>query len=101
MEHIKQITKRVGADVGYHSSNLHPANREGCVGKSGIDKNYTLGQVIELAYKMDEKPNIIIKAGPNAKWYLKRFSLDSINEEIERQQWRDLSRSTMYVIEWD
>ena len=101
MEHIKQITKYIGVDVGYHGSDLLPANREGCVGKRGIDKNYTLPQVIDIAFKMDEKPNIIIKAGSNAKWYLKHFSLDSIEKEIEKQRWRDTSRYTMYVIQWD
>ena len=102
MEHIKQFQKRQGVDVGYNSSNLHPANGEGRVGVRGINKDFTLVQMIELAYKMEQKPNILIKAGPNAKWYIKKFDPSVIEKEIEKQQsWRDVSRCTMYVIEWD
>jgi hypothetical protein len=101
MEHIAMMRKRQGVDVGYHSANIHPADREGCVGKNGIDKTFTLEKMIELAYKMPNKPNIIIKAGPNAKWYLKRFPKDVIESEIQKQTWRDTSRCIMYIIEWD
>ncbi len=93
--------KRQGADIGYHCDNIHPSDGEGCVGKSGIDKTFTLERIIDLAYKMVEKPNIIIKAGPNAKWYLKKFPKDLIEMGIQKQNWRDVSRSTMYIIEWD
>jgi hypothetical protein len=90
-----------GVDAGFHGSNIDPINREGCVGKNGIDKNYTLEQVIQLAYKIEEKPNIIIKAGKNAKWYLKRIPLEILHNEIEKQtKWRNVSRCTMYIIEW-
>ena len=101
MEHILNFHKRTGVDVGYHSSNLHPADDEGRVGASGIDKTFTLQRVLEIAYKMDERPNIIVKAGPNAKWYLKRFSQELIENAIQQQEWIDTSRCTMYVIEWD
>ena len=102
MEHVKIIEKRKGVDVGYNSSNISPIDREGCVGASGIDKAFTFEMVLELAYKMENKPNIIIKAGPNAKWYLKHFQKDVIEDEINKQQkWRDTSRCTMYIIEWD
>jgi hypothetical protein len=51
---------------------------------------------------MEEKPNIIIKAGTNAKWYIKKFDTNIIEEEILKQRnWRDISKSTMYIIEWD
>ena len=88
MNHVKNVERRPGQDVGYHSDNIHPLDREGCVGSAGIDK-------------MESKPNIIIKAGPNAKWYLKRFQKDEIEDEIEKQKWRDTSRCSMYIIEWD
>jgi hypothetical protein len=102
MEHIRKFEKRNGCDVGYHSSNIHPADGEGRVGARGIDKNLTLVQLIEIAYKMEEKPNILVKAGPNAKWYIKKFDSNIIDEEIEKQRkWRDISKSTMYIIEWD
>ena len=101
MEHINTIERRSGVDVGYHSSNIHPIDREGCVGTRGINKSFTFEMVLELAYKMDNKPNIIIKAGPNAKWYLKRFQKDKIEDEITKQKWRDTSRCTMYIIDWE
>ena len=101
MEFVKKYEKRVGLDVGYHSSNLHPADREGCVGKHGLDKTLSLQEILSIAHKMPEKPNIIIKAGPNRKWYLKRFSLNVLDEEIEKQKWRDVSQSIMHIIEWD
>ena len=87
----KTIEKREGCDVGWHGSNIQPR---------GIDKSYTLDMVINLAYKMDDKPNIIIKAGKNAKWYMKKVPLDKIDDAIEKQKWRDTSRSTMYIIGW-
>jgi hypothetical protein len=99
MEHAK-IRIKTGVDVGYHSSNIDPFDREGCVGKSGIDKSLTLEMVMELAYKMENKPNVIIKAGPNAKWYLKFFPRDVIEDEINKQKWRDTSRCIMYIIDW-
>ena len=101
MEHIKNVQSRKGVDAGYHSSNLHPENREGCVGKNGIDKSYTFEMVLKLAYKMERKPNIIIKPGKNAKWYLKYFQKDTIEDEIEKQKWRDTTRCTMYIIDWE
>lgn len=104
MNHFKNIKMISGVDVGYHKENLHPKNGDGCVGKSGINKDYTLSQVIELAYKMEEKPNIIIKAGKNAKWYFKKFDLDdadTIEIEIKKQRWRDTSRCKLYIIDWE
>lgn len=102
MEHIRQFQKRIGCDVGYHNSNLHPLNGEGRVGARGMDKNLTLSQMMEIAYKMPEKPNILIKAGPNAKWYIKKADLSLLEEEIEKQRsWRDISRCVMYIIDWD
>jgi|LakMenE01Jun11ns_1017448.scaffolds.fasta_scaffold9791435_2 hypothetical protein len=102
MEHITFLEKRIGVDLGYHESNLHPANDEGRVGKSGLDKSLSLEEILEIAYKMNEKPNVIIKAGPRAKWYLKRCHKDLIETEIEKQRsWRDISRSTMWIIDWD
>ena len=103
MEHVKQFEKHIGCSVGYGpATNLYPANGEGRVGAEGIDKTYTLGQMIELAYKMPEKPNILIKAGPNAKWYIKKYDPSVIKDEIEKQKkWRDISNQIMWIIEWD
>jgi hypothetical protein len=101
MEHITFLEKRIGVDLGFHESNLHPANDEGRVGKRGLDKSLSLEEILEIAYKMNEKPNVIIKAGPRAKWYLKRCPKDLIDTEIEKQRsWRDISRCTMWIIDW-
>ena len=100
MEHIKNIEIREGVDIGYHNSNIEPIDREGCIGKSGINKSFIIENVMDIAYKMANRPNIIIKAGKNAKWYFKYFSKDVIEEEINKQQWRNTSRCIMYIIEW-
>ena len=99
MENVKNMKKMIGVDVGYHESNMEPLNSVGRLGKNGIDKTFTLQQVIVLAHQVNA--NIIIKAGKNAKWYIKRFNIDDIQYEIEKQQWRDTSRATMWIIEWD
>lgn len=101
MEHIKNIERRTGVDIGYHESSIHPINGEGCVGTNGINKLFTFEMVLELAYKFDRKPNIIIKAGKNAKWYLKYCEKDKIEEAIEKQKWRDTTRYIMYIIDWE
>jgi len=101
MDHIKTFRKINGVDAGYHDSVVHPANGEGRVGVRGIDKSYTRDQVFALAHRMDPKPNIIIKSGPNAKWYLKIVPIQTLVTEIQKQQWRYTSRCVMYVIEWE
>lgn len=102
MNYVKKLEKHNGVDIGYHNENLHPENGEGRVGKSGINKNFTLVQMIELAYKMEQKPNVLVKAGTNAKWYMKKIEeSDDIYNEIEKQSWRDTTRCTMYIIQWE
>ena len=98
MEHFTSIQRRDSTDLGFISQDLEPLNGVGRVGRSGIDKTFKLHQVIELAYEI--KANIIIKAGPNAKWYLKRCPIDKLEGEIAKQAWRNTKRSTMWVIEW-
>jgi hypothetical protein len=82
--------------------NLHPADGEGRVGKQGIDAKYTLDMVKEIAYRMPEKPNIIIKAGKNAKWYIKKCPKDEIIREIENMRisvyGKNTRLSTTYVL---
>jgi len=104
MEHVQNYTytTRTGVDVGYNKDNIHPEDRDGCVGKSGIDKSFALDRVVNIASRIPLKPNIIIKSGRNGKWYLKRFPLETIDAEIEKQQaWRDTSRCTMHIISWE
>ena len=95
---IKYIQRRPGSDVKLE--NLRPVNGEGCVGrKNGIDGRLSLEQVIELASKMVEKPNIIIKGGKKAQWYIKQCPVDEIEGE-KYGEWKDVSRCTMYIIDW-
>ena len=102
MMNIRTMTKYKGCDVGYNSSNLEPLNGVGRVVKSGIDKKMLFNQVLKLAHEI--KANVIVKAGENAKWYLKRIDSiekDKVTELIEKNSWRDTSRYTMWVIEWE
>ena len=106
MDHVKSFRKYNGVDVGYHQSVIHPASGEGRVGARGIDKTYTREQVFDLAHRMNPRPNIIVRAGPTAKWYFKRIPLNPIPLDVlvsqtQKQYWRDTSRCIMYVIEWE
>ena len=68
------------------------------MGKSGLDKNLSLEKILEIMYKINRKPNIIIKA----EVLKKRCSKNLIYAEIEKQiSWRYISRSTMWIIDWD
>ena len=104
-ELVTKIEKRIGVDVGYNESPIHPPDgskdAEKRVGKRGFMKTLTLDDMIGIASRMEERPNIIVKGGKNAKWYLKRFPKDIIEKEIENQQWRNnVKNCTMWVIEW-
>ena len=99
MEHFTNIEKRCGINIG-RCDGLHPSTYRR-VGKEGYDKNLKLIDMIEMAYTMDNpRPNIIIKAGKNAKWYLKYCIPDKIDEKIEKNKYRDCSRFSMYIITW-
>jgi len=100
MQHITRLEKRLGVDLR-GGGDLHPSDGEGRVGKSGLDKNLTLQEIFEIVYRMEVRPNIIIKAGVNAKWYIKRCAKELIDEGIAKWHWRDTSRGTMWIVEWD
>lgn len=98
MEHFKTIEKRLNSDLK-KGSDLHPEDGRGRVGKSGFDKNLKLNDLLEIAYTMNNpRPNIIIKAGKNAKWYLKFCMTEIIDEKIASN---GPSRCTMFIIQWD
>ena len=94
---MENIQKLQGVDV--RRVDLEPLNGMGRIGVSGIDKNCSLNQLIEFAYGI--KANIIVKAGKNAKWYLKRVPKNEIVSDLEKQGYRDTSHCTMWIIEWD
>ena len=106
MEHIRNYEKRDKCDLKW-GKELRPVNGEGCGKSNGIDKTYTIDMVMSLAYKMPEKPNIIIKSGKNALWYIKKCKKTEIDQEIEKYRnsscsWeKRMARCTMYIIEWD
>jgi len=101
MEHIESFQRRDGVDIGFGiKDEMHPLDREGCVGQAGINKDFTLLQMIELASRMEPRPNIIVKGGPRAKWRLKKFQPHEIDGGIERQRWRNTSGHKMWVIKW-
>ena len=98
MEHFTNIEKRMGCDIG-RANGLHPADGKWRVGKEGFNKDLKLNDMIELAYTMENpRPNIVIKGGKNAKWYLKYCIVDKIDEQIEKTKYRDCSRCSMYII---
>ena len=105
MDHFTMIEKRNGCDVK-KGCDLHPEDGRGRVGKSGFDKKLKLNDLLDIAYSMNNpRPNIIIKAGKNAKWYLKFCMVDKIEEKIEENRKHSTAfgpnRCTMYIVKWD
>ena len=98
MDRIARFERREGVDIGYNRSAIEPLNRFGCVGKAGIDKHFTLEQVVPLAYEV--RANIIVKSGKNAKWYLKQCNPSDIEESIRKQTWRNTKLYSMWIIDW-
>ena len=82
MEFYKKCEQRVGCDI----SSSHDIKNYECIdgskGKAGINKNYTLEQVMFIAYNHIDKPNIITRKGVNSKWYLKKVPCNLIECEI-------------------
>ena len=102
MNSVIRLERRSGVDISYHQTSIEPLNSVGRIGKEGIDKTYTLERVIELANEVNA--NIIIRSGRNAKWYLKRFPYNEIDERIEKQMRfrRESCRLySMWIIHWE
>lgn len=101
MEHFRNIERRDGVCIGY-KDDLHPEDGRGRVGKSGFDKTLRLNDIIDIAYTMENpRPNIIVKGGPNAKWYLKYCEEDKIDDKIEKTKWlKQAKMCTTYIIKW-
>jgi hypothetical protein len=93
---LKYFEKFEGVDIGFHDNMEHPDFPNS---KRGYSKNFTLETMISLA--KDINANVILKAGKNAKWYLKKCNRNKINERIETQKWRDTSGVIMYVVDFE
>ena len=97
LSQLKYFEKRTGVDVGYHDNIQHP-NYPNTSKTIGYPKELSLEVMLKLAKDVDA--NILIKAGKNAKWYIKRYPKEEINSRIQKQHtWRDTSRCTLYVFE--
>ena len=106
MDYFKYIEKRKQSNLK-HGDDKHPQNSKQNVypriGVSGYDKNLKLNDLIEIAYNNfdNPKPNIIVKAGPNAKWYLKYCNYNDLDHEIDKVSFNNKCRCTMYIIKWE
>ena len=72
------------------------------VEKYGFDKNYTKEEIVALA--IQHQCPIIVRAGPNAKWYLKgngcteSFLMRKINEDHRKREEKGVKKNGTYVI---
>ena len=101
-ELLTKMVRREGSDLGHL---IYPADgskdAEKRDGARGFLKTLTLGEMIGIASRMEERPNIIVKAGLNAKWYLKSFPKERIDEEFENNRTREgVKNCTLWVWEW-
>jgi len=70
--------------------------------KKDDDEDTCLSKMIKNAHAAGA--NIIVKAGPKAKWYLKRCRIENLDIEIERAKWggsreNAVNRATMYIVD--
>ena len=109
----RRIEQREGVDVSNGGkNNLSPTNevdKNKCQGNAGgFKKELTIDDMIFIAYRMEEKPNIIVRAGQEGKaqWYLKKVDIEEIEEKIEKQTLSSRGRNNklkhylMYIIKW-
>ena len=102
MMKMTSLVRFNGVDVGYKSLCERGPKKEGVDGREGVggfNKDISFDKIIEKAQKYHA--NIIVKGGPNAKWYLKYFPVEDIQTEIKKQAWRCHGRATMWLIEFD
>jgi hypothetical protein len=71
------------------------------VQRLGFERNKTLGEMIDLA--VTHRCPIIIKSGPNAKWYLKGQgkTTEFLRAEIERKRGTRREGVICYFLEFD
>jgi len=79
VKNIESIDIKEDSDIGY--------------GVEVMDKSYTWQEVIDECYKMDKKPNVIVKNG-KGKYYIKCVPIDKYDKI------RYNPRRTMVIINW-
>lgn len=52
-----------------------------CIGKNGFDKTLTIEEVIEHI-AIPYGGNVIVKAGKNAKWYVKNIPFEVVDSSV-------------------
>jgi hypothetical protein len=86
--------------------NCQVCNRRGVSGykfKEEEEKDTCLSKMIKKAHMAGA--NIIVKAGPKAKWYLKSCRIENLDREIERakcggsRRIQAVNRATMYIVD--
>ena len=72
-----------------------------CVGKNGFDKELSLETVIEKI-AMPKRANLIVKMGPNAKWYVKKITAEEAHDTLKKGKKYCVKSpsSKCYVVEW-
>jgi hypothetical protein len=89
MEHIISSKKLLEADVSLNKN------------QQSFDKNYTLDEMYQIMWLMEIRPNILVKSGKNAKWYVKWIDPTTIEYRIAKQKkFRNLKGYVMWIIEW-
>ena len=99
--HFKYFEIKEGCDVGFNDNIPHP-DYPFTSKTIGYPKEFTLTKMLKIA--KDVNANILIKAGKNAKWYVKCYPFgEGIQERIDKQKaWRAnrVKTCTMYCFEW-
>lgn len=72
-----------------------------CIGNNGFDKHMSLEEVIQKI-AIPKKANLIIKHGPNAKWYVKQVPIEEIDKTLREKTKNYIynGRSTSYRLSW-
>lgn len=90
----------------YKSSKEYDIKRKGlhfklCAGKYGFDKNLTLEEVI-AKIAQPKGANLIVKTGPNAKWYVKNITAEEAHKTLKNGKKYCIKNPNVkcYVVEW-
>lgn len=97
------VTCYNGCDIykSHHDVSRTDVPFQYCVGKNGFDKNMTLDDVIQLIAK-PKGANLIVKSGPNAKWYVKKVDAEDARDIIKmgKKYYISIPSSKCYVVEY-